>query len=372
MTVWNPRDLPILVPSNVISSDLNVPSVNRVMTTPSHPVIKMCNVGDDLRLPCFVEELDTAPLLKELEPLLRSAAPIPFQSKHLPALKRNVWYACKRPADRTRSGLLCVWPRHGCCVYITNGGQHRRVILLRLRMDPQFLTPGVGLTVFSATLSPSARRLWVEDVLLWKGRPVLEEEIFTVRWERVVQWTDHFCISDPTLLQGIEMEPVSWTSLDAVNAYGVWDLQCDEAGRRRFLWIANRRDAYITPKTSTTNLAGMAPTSPIANQGIVHILPSGEPLLEEDDEDQRLIAIGTKDLGGPDLWKLRSADGVHLGHGLVRTLRVSSALRESTQPHVSLEVTWNHDFGKWEIRSLLAENPGASHSSRFEQQKTNV
>ena len=51
--------------------------------------------------------------------------------------------------------------------------------LLRLRIDPQFLAPGTGPTIFAATLSAAARGLWIEDVLQWNGRPV--EEPFSRR-----------------------------------------------------------------------------------------------------------------------------------------------------------------------------------------------
>lgn len=81
-------------------------------------------------------------------------------------------------------------------------------------------------------------------------------------------------------------------------------------------------------------------------------------------ESGPLIAVGTKGLGGPDQWILTSADGVPLGPALIRKMQVSTALREATTNVLRLEVGWNADFGKWEVRSVASVGT-ASHSSRF-------
>ncbi len=332
----------------------------KTATTPSQhqgPNIKLQAVGDDLRLPCFMNPNDVAELLQSVDSLRRSVTP--FQSKHLPALKRSTWFVCRRPEDKTRSGLLCVWPQQQCCVYITGGQHHTRVFLLRLRVDTQFMTPGAGMTVFSASLSPRTRTLLLEDVWLWKGRPVLEEENFSERWNRVVQWMDHYCIADDRLMNGVRVDLASWQALDTVEPKGVWDFQCDYAGWRRLLWIAARREMVITPR----------PGAPVTDDIITHV---GAPFtLQAPPVSQTtsvaevgpLIAVGTKGLGGPDQWTLTSADGVVLGPALIRKMQVSTALREATTNVLRLEVGWNTDFGKWEVRSVATGT--ASHSSRF-------
>ena len=299
--------------------------------------MKVQTWGDDLRLPCFIH---TADLLKEVEHLRRPS--IPFQSKYLPALKRNKWFVLRRPADKSRAGLVVISPEQKCCFYVSGEPVSPkrptpRVALLRVRIDPQLLSDGAGLTVFAATLSPSLRRIYIEDTVVWKGRNVFAEESFSERWARAVQWIEHYCILDPRLLGGIEIEMAKWTALSSLRPDGVWELQSDEAGSKRFLWIANRE----LPSPSLDE-------SP----------PVSVPKLEIGP----LVAVATRE-SGPEQWSLASADGVDLGRALVRTLAVSECLRSTKSRIVRVEVVWNAIFNKWEVKAM--SDSLASHSGNF-------
>jgi hypothetical protein len=319
--------------------------------------VKPAAWGDDLRLPTFADT-DTATLLAALEPHRRTAQP--FQSKHLPALKRNVWYALRRPTDRARTGLLVVWAERGVCVYLSGEppsskrhGGHNRVALLRLRVDPQFYGASTGLTVFAATLSPSNRRLWIEDVVVWKGRALLTEETFQARWRLATQWVEHYCIQDPRLLGGVEVELAEWGALESVAPEGSWDFVCaDAVGARRLWWFARHSD---------TVAAAPAPVS-VKSTSVAAPIASAAPR----DPSAPLVAIATRE-PGPDRWALSSADGVALGHALVRTLKVSSALRTQKTNTARVDVVWTSSFSKWEIVGLTGDV--ASHSSFFEAAK---
>jgi hypothetical protein len=326
--------------------------------------IKPAPWGDDLRLPTFSNPTDTAALLAELEPHRRTSQP--FQSKHLPALKRNVWYALRRPADRARTGLLVVWPAAGACVYLSGEpatskrhGGFNRVALLRLRVDPQFLAPGTGLTVFAATLSPSTRRIWVEDVVVWKGRVLTADEPFVARWRLATQWVEHYCIQDPRLLGGVEVELAPWQSLETVEPEGSWDFMCaDTTGSRRLWWIARHADAPPVLSPKITPAVAPAEPPPLSVPVQANVPTSSAPR----DPSAPLVAIATRE-PGPDRWALASADGVSQGHALIRTLKVSSALRTQKMNTVRVDVVWTPAFSKWEIVGLSADV--ASHSSFF-------
>lgn len=300
--------------------------------------LKVQTWSDDLRLPCIINAAETTGLLTELEPLRRPS--IPFQSKHLPALKRNKWFALKRPADRSRSGLLVLWPAHQACVYVSGDPKRPdRVALLRVRVDPQFF--GAGLTVFAATLSGSRRSLMIEDTLMWKGR--LATEAFSARWALAVQWVEHYCIVDTRLLSGLQVEMAAWGALSAMTPDGVWDLQSEDEGARRLLWIA----AYHAP--DPVPVPAPAHTSPVL---II----------------QSLVAAATRETG-PEQWGLYSSDGISLGRALVRTLDLSSQLRSSKANTLRVEVTWNTGFGKWEIKGLAEGGIAVSHSANFQAAK---
>lgn len=314
--------------------------------------IKVQNWGDDLRLPTVMEP--TA-ILKQVLTLRR--APIPLQSKHLPALKRNVWYSLRRPADRSRMGLLCVLPSQQCCVYVSGEPvtpkRPQRVGLLRLRVDPQFFAADAGPTVLAATLSAPARKLWVEDVILWKGRAVHEEETFQKRWELAAQWLEHYCMLDPRLLGGIDIEMANWQALEDMEPTGVWEIIQDQTGCRRLLWVST-----LGGQTHVASPPLTAYSTPILRATPALELPMVPTL---DVVDGPLIAVATKE-SGPDQWSLKSADDVVLGRALIRTLSVSTALR-SVANGQRVQIHWNSTFKKWEIMALTVEP--ASHSRVF-------
>jgi hypothetical protein len=311
----------------------------------SAPPVRVQTWAENLRLPCFVNAKDTCDLLVSLEQLRRPS--LPFQSKYLPALKRNKWFVLRRPADRTRTGMLCIWPQQKCCVYVAPAvAAHRspRVAVLRLRVDPQFFA-GEGMTVFAATLSATTRRLWVEDTLLWKGRPVCEEESFTQRHHRLVQWLEHYAILDARLMDGLEITAAPWQPLSAVEPEGVWDLiQADDHGRRRIYWIANH-----APPEYHSPTVGAAANPPVAE---VPQLELGGPC----------VAVATRE-SGPDQWALTSSDGKPLGRLLIRTLALSTELRAVKGSTARVIVEWSAAFSKWEAKGLTTLV--ASHSSAF-------
>lgn len=314
--------------------------------------------GDDLRLPTLADS-SRDKILAVVDSLRRPS--IPLQSKHLPALKRNVWYTLRRPADRSRTGLLCLLPVEQCAVYVSGDTRHPRAALLRLRVDPQFFAVGVGATVFAATLSAATRKLWVEDVILWKGRAVGEEEPFSKRWELAAQWLEHYCILDPRLLGGLDVEMANWQALEDVEpaTSSVWDFLQDQAGYRRLLWVVPAvlpasplTTPSTSPKPSTTPTLSATPAAALPAVPVLEIGP--------------LVAQAIKE-SGPDQWSLRTEDGVSLGRALVRKLTVSSALRSvgaGAGAPVLVEVEWAASFKKWEIIGV-SSSVAAMNSSSF-------
>jgi hypothetical protein len=307
--------------------------------------IKLQGWGDDLRMPTVMEPSQILGLVDSLR-----HPSIPLQSKHLPALKRNVWYALQRPADKSRTGLLCVLPREHCCVYVSGEPpSHKRptprVGLLRLRVDPQFFAADAGPTVFAATLSAASRKLRIEDVILWKGRAVGEEEPFRKRWELASQWLEHCCMFDSILLGGLEVEMAKWQALEDIEPSGVWDIIQDQSGYRRLLWICKRDECAAEPVTAPTAPApAPAPAVPAA--------PAAPVVVEG---TRTVIAVKES---GPDQWALKSEDGVSLGRALIRTLDVSTALRSASSGESHVKVVWNASFKKWEIVAFLRHSSG--------------
>jgi hypothetical protein len=274
--------------------------------------------ADTLRLPCL-DLQESIKLLKDLSP---PRIPIPFQSKHLQALKRNVWFALKRPQDRSKTGYLCILPSLGATVFVS-GEQpskrfpERRVALINCKVDPQFVSGGP--TVMEATLSARDRRLTIEDVCQWKGK-IVNDEPFLKRWALAKQWLEHYCMPGPE----VQMELAQWSPLTSVRSDGVWDLM-DHVGRNRLRWVSKGPEQ-------------------------VEIKPQEKIPVKSHTMSQNQVALATKSIG-PDQWDLTTSDNFSLGRGLIRSLTVSSMLRGITQP-TKVEVAWAPSFKKWEIRGL--------------------
>jgi hypothetical protein len=226
-------------------------------------------------------------------------------------------------------------------------------------VDPQFFAPDAGLTVFAATLSASSRILWLEDVLLWKGRQVATLETFTARMRLIAQWLDHYCIVDSKLLGGLRLEVGRWQEIDAVKPEGVWEFMADAPASPRLLWVPRSSDRTPTLGPDTTPSVALTEELAVDRIQLVPALTTVAVSVHTGP----LIAIGTRESGGPDLWNLTSAEGVSLGRALIRRMAVSTDLRTATSKTQRVEVSWNPTFSKWEVVGL-AEGP-ACHSSLF-------
>jgi hypothetical protein len=303
---------------------------------------------DDLRIPCLVDPADTAALIAELDTLRKP--PPPFQSKHLPALKRNKWFVLKRGRDRR--GLVVVWPQRQCCVYISGDApgkrQGLRVALLRIRVDPTFFAAGAGLTVFAATLSAETRSLQIEDALIWKGRAILSEETFTKRWQLVVRWIEHYCIMDSRLLGGIDIRAAAWEPLAALRPTGPWLLQADDVGQTPLVWSVHHKELVPSPPRYNVSSVVATATSEQENQGQEN---QKEQIKAPVLENGPLVAVATRDTG-PEQWVLTSSDNVSLGKALIRRLAVSTAMRSAKANTVRVQVEWVPSFKKWEIYGI--------------------
>jgi hypothetical protein len=309
--------------------------------------LKMLNWGDDLRLPTFTDPVEFTSIVQQLEEY-RSPS-IPLQSKHLPSLKRNVWFAMKRPEDSPRPGLLCFWPLKKCCIFV----QGKRVALLRLRVDPHLLMDDAGLSLFVATLSPSSRHLWIEDTITWKGRN-LSTETFMKRWSIAKQCVDNCIIQDSKLIGGIQIELSAWGPLSSIQPDGSWDLITDDSRTRLYWKGTSHHKKYCTEKSPEVPIEKPVPTSEKQTEVITRINP---PTLIV----QEALVAAAKRESGPDQWSLFSSDGVSLGRSLIRKMSISSSLNNSGQ-HTFVQVSWNSDFKKWEIVSV---HSGPASSSSF-------
>lgn len=271
--------------------------------------------GDTLRLPILQDPSLIASVMEECAPHRRSLT-IPFQSKHLPALKRNVWYAQRRPIDRSRAGFLVI--RSGLpCLFVGDKSQ-----IAVLSGSPVTAAEIKGATIFIGTLSAASRSFWIEDLIMWEGSAV--EKCFSQRVRMSATWLSQHT---DQLTSALKYSIAPWESLSSVEAKGVWILQSDTSQITRLLWNS------ISPAPTQTPTQAPTPT------------PTQTPTQQE----KEMVAIAIKQ-NGPDQWLLMSITGKPLGRALVRKFEISSVLKEATQ---NVKIQWNPAFSKWEIISVI-------------------
>ena len=249
----------------------------------------------------------------------------PFQSKHLPSLKRSQtqWFALKRTESRTN--MLCVDPVRRACFFVSES-KSESITLLRIPMDADMFGPPVSpdtditatrFTVFAATRVDDAT-ITIEDTLVWKGRP-LERERFSERFALCRQW----CPKPKRTLDGISVTLAQWLPLESMTPDGVWELQSDEPGTARLEW--SQPPSRQAPRQAPRQALGPDTSRPRS-------------------------AIATRE-EGPDQWSLSFPDGTKPSPpiALIKTLAMSAQLRLTTSKTVRVTIVWNSAFNKWEI-----------------------
>lgn len=314
---------------------------------------RMAVWDEDIRLP-FVQH----PLSPDLTNLISSSPnpyPAPFQSSSLPALKRTVWFALQRPQDYSRSGLLIV-AGHECFLVVSGKSTKRnsiqigkhffRIVKLNIRVD-EALNPVGSPSIFIATLTPQHKQIWIEDILHWRGRPLTD--CFSARWNLAAKWLESSCWYESRQIGGLEIKMAPWQSLSAMTQHGIWYLQENSVGSRRFMWSQTlQRDPTLAPPViPPPSLPLSLPLSPSS--------PLGPP-----------VALATRDVA-PEQWWLSAGDGSRLGRALIRTLAVSDLMRHQTNP-VRVHIRWSATFDKWEILSVTHQ-PLLHALSEFERIK---
>jgi len=314
------------------------------MDTRMEPRIRMAVWDEDIRLP-FVQQPSS-----ELVNLISSSPnpfPAPFQSSSLPALKRTVWFALQRPQDYSRSGLLIVTGKD--CFLVVSGkstkrnsiqiGKHYfRIVKLNIRIDDAL---NVAPSVFIATLTTQHKQIWIEDIVTWRGRPLVDN--FSARWTLAAKWLESSCWYESRQIGGLEIKMAPWQPLSAMTQHGSWYLQENQMGSRRFMW------SLQGAQKSHESHESKGPTATIARgpQGPQGPLESKEPTATFTGPP---VALATRD-PAPEQWWLSAGDGSRLGRALIRTLAVSDLMRPHTNP-VRVHIRWSPTFDKWEILSV--------------------
>jgi len=304
-----------------------------------------------------------------------------LDSRKLNVLKSSQLCASKRPGP-ARSGYLCFYPKMKVAVFVEDA-EHRpnaeprppRTAVLRMRHSPAVYNTGGA--IFAATLAISDSTLWLEDVLAMDGKNIWNDEPFSRRWQRLRNWFLQDWSEDMALQRGLAIKARELIPLEKFRSEpgDVWEFIPEDAQRRRLIWKDRRLNNVVLssypqkpkPQQQQQRYQQNKPSAPApapAEQQTtkVGILDTYFPALPTAG-DGSLVAIAKKDLSGPDVYALSSADGKHLSIAVIRKMQISLEMRKYTEP-VRVRVEWNSSFDRWEIIDVNVSS-AASPASAF-------
>jgi hypothetical protein len=229
-------------------------------------------------------------------------------------ISKDIFLASYRPRG-ILSGFLAIVPTLNHAVFIPPPGSKQKALRIRIRLSDSLWNHGA---VFSAYLTRD-KQVRIEDILVWQGKDVWSSETFSERWEHYVKPFFESQFKQDPELQGVVMKPVDYINLQSLKE--PTDIQIVEfipnhAGSKRIIWMPTKTDETPT-KTATIPYRAKKESSI-----------------------------------GPDVYSLWKGEE-RLGLALIRTLDISRALRLANLDEMNVEVEWNKQFEKWEIKSIL-------------------
>ena len=302
-----------------------------------------------------------------------------LDSRKLNVLKSSQMCASKRPGP-ARSGYLCFYPKMKVAVFVEDAERRGpaapeprppRTAVLRMRHSPSVYNTGGA--VFAATLAISDSTLWLEDVLAMDGKNIWNDEPFSRRWQRLRNWFLQDWSEDMALQRGLAIKARELLPLEKFRSEpgDVWEFIPEDAQRRRLIWKDRRLNNIVLssypqkpkPQRPQQHKPEPAP-EPVQQQQTtkVGILDTYFPALPTAGNGA-LVAIAKKDLSGPDVYALSSADGKHLSIAVIRKMQISLEMRKHAEP-VHVRVEWNSSFDRWEILDVNVSE-AASPASAF-------
>jgi hypothetical protein len=197
---------------------------------------------------------------------------------------------------------------------------------LRMRVSAE-LGEGGG-SVFVATLDTIQHSLRIEDVWLWKGASIFDNEPYSKRRTYLKEFVDKHWIPDTRLLGGVTTTILNPSSVDATFSKpftGIHTLDLiPEAPSKRRMWIE------IDPKSQVKKTTLVEPTV--------------KPVSTNTNEFSALAVPVDK---MPDIYDLYDTSNKIIGRGSVQSFSMSQILR--SEKNVKVDVRWNKDFNGYEI-----------------------
>lgn len=268
-----------------------------------------------------------------------------------PILQKATFYVAGNDG-RAETGFLVFLPGQAP-IFLQMRPKAPPACTLRMRVS-NVLGEGGG-SVFVASLDSVQHTLRLEDVWMWRGRPVFEAEPYSVRRGYLKEFVEKYWIPDARLLGGILTTIVNPMPLEsglaAPDSAHTLELFPEQAGRRR-LWFELEQPAQKAG-LKPDQKPGPKPDANTIYTDFTESTPTKPAVIQQGAVIQReAIAKPIENL--PDIYDLFDDQGLPISRASVQRFVLSQELRsKKKEAGVRVKVEWRQDFGGYEIIQTL-------------------
>ena len=287
-------------------------------------------------------------------------------------LHKGTWYWLS--GSQGKSGFLVMAPKSPV-VWLEEQGKVSYKI--NMRASKEWSDHG---SVFLASLNMNDGILRLEDLRFASGRSI-EGDVFSKRWDALLDFYRNSYIHDSLLQGGLTIEPATYSSLESAAEWQdppMYMIAQGETYKKRVrvqvrdkdrtpvierVYPPTREPSQLVrqkvrpgaPRPEGQRPEGQRPQAHRPQHPVKHekggLTPNGE--VQDKDKEKALDAyvIPSKDF--PDTYVLY-VKGENKGFAAVQGLSLSRSLREAskTSEKISVSVTWNAEFSSHEIVSI--------------------
>ena len=269
----------------------------------------------------------------------------------------TLWIWQRRASNMERSGFLLLRKNAPCIFW---NSIRDEMVSLRIQIPQGFCADGSHWLCI-ATICNAEQSILIEDVYIANGVQIYNTLKFAQRYSILKDAVERLS-NQPYLGAQIKaVQPIGlgqW--LEQTNVYGfqpddgsVWDIQPDEIGQKRKVWVSPKKIIEGPKQINTVVLRGV--DSLVYEKAVPK---NHNPLIRPQTAPIARYAAIKIDKTGPDRYILEAADGKRIGYALVHGLLESERFRkEIVQGGANVaRVEYVADFSKYKMVELMKKS----------------
>jgi hypothetical protein len=267
--------------------------------------------------------------------------------------EQTLWIWQRRASHTERSGYLII-RTNGCCVFWNS--VKNEMYSLRIQIPHGICSPD-SYWICIATICNSQNSLDIEDVIVANGTNIFNELSYSQRYKFISYLCERLSNQPYLGLTIKSVQPLGvgeW--LQNTSAYGyqpddnsVWDIQSEQPGMRRKIWIAPKKEISVPKQVTSVVLTGI--------DALTHtkaVPKNHNPLIRPQMAPAARYAYVKADKTGPDRYILEAADRERIGYALVRGLIESEKMRQDIMNGANIaRIEYSPEYSKYKIVELM-------------------